>query len=81
MNPYEVRLEVLKMAQGMIEQAYSDASQMAWSMVENTALYQAKTMDEMKEFLELIKPKMYTPEDIIKKAEELYQFVTNKERL
>jgi hypothetical protein len=80
MNPFEVRLEVLKMAQGMVEQTYNEANQMAWSMVEKVAEHQNKSMAEMKEFLDGIKPMMYTPSDIIKKAEELYQFVTNKEQ-
>jgi len=33
----------------------------------------------MQEYFESIKPPMYTPEEVIKKAEELYTFVTKKE--
>lgn len=76
-NPFEVRLEVLKMAKEMYDQAYNEATQMAWSMVEKSAGYQNKTMAEMQAYLETIKPKMYSPADVIAKANELYEFITN----
>ena len=78
-NPFEIRLDVLKMAQDMNEQAYQESKDMAWSMIEKTADYQEKTMDDMKAYFDAIKPPMYTPEDVIKKAEELYKFVTTKD--
>ena len=74
-NPFEVRLEVLKMAQDMMNQNYNEATQMAWSMIEKTANYQNKSMVEMQEYLESIKPKMYSPADVVAKANELYAFI------
>jgi len=76
-NPFEVRLEVLKMAKEMYDQSYNEATQMAWSMVEKSAEYQNKTMAEMQAYLETIRPKMYSPADVIAKANELYEFITN----
>lgn len=76
-NPFEVRLEVLKMAKEMMDQAYNESTQMAWSMVEKSAEYQNKTMNEMQSYFETLKPKMYTPQDIVAKANELYSFITN----
>jgi hypothetical protein len=77
-NPFEVRLEVLKMAKDMLDQAYNESTQLAWSMVEKSAEYQNKSMSEMQTYLETLKPKMYSPQDIITKAGELYEFVTTK---
>ena len=78
-NPFEVRLEVLKMAQDMMNQSYSESTQMAWSMIEKTAEYQNKSMEEMQKYFESIKPDMYTPDDVVKKANELYEFITKKD--
>lgn len=78
-NPFEIRLEVLEMAKGLMERQYDDASALAWSLVENTAKYQNKTMEEVKEFYSSIKPSMYTPKEVIEKANELYSFVTKKD--
>jgi len=76
-NPFEVRLEVLKMAQEMVEKAYQESTQLAWSIVEKDAAYHHKTVSEMRTHFETLKPKMYSPQDIIAKANELYEFVTN----
>lgn len=76
-NPFEVRLEVLKMAQEMVDKAYQESTQLAWSMVEKAAEYQNKSMAEMQTYFETLKPKMYSPQDIVAKANELYEFVTN----
>ena len=74
-NPFEVRLEVLKMAQEMVNQSYNENTQLAWSMVEKVSEYQHKTMSEMQEYLNTLKPAMYTPEEVVKKANELYAFI------
>ncbi len=76
-SPFEVRLEVLKMAKEMFDQSYTEATNMAWQMVEKSAEYQNKTMAEMQEYLATIKPQMYTPADVVAKANELYQFIVN----
>ena len=81
-NPFEIRLEVLKMAQEMLMQTYQDAQAIAWSMVEKTAEYQNKTiadMADMQEYYENIKPHMFTPDEVIDKANKLYEFIVSKE--
>ena len=76
-NPFEVRLEVLKMAQDMVNQSYNESTQMAWSMIEKTAEYQNKSMADMQTYFETLKPKMYSPADVVAKANELYEFIVN----
>lgn len=78
-NPFEVRLEVLKMAQEMADKAYQESTQLAWNMVEKAAEYQNKTMAEMQTYFETLKPKMYSPQDIVEKANELYRFITTND--
>jgi hypothetical protein len=81
-NGFEIRLEVLKMAKEMMDQNYNDASNAWWSMVNSYADSTNKTVEEfLKQSEELTKskPVMYTPADIMTKAQELYGFVAKKD--
>ena len=81
-NGFEIRLEVLKMAKEMMDQSYKDASNAWWSMVNSYADAANKTTEEfLKQTEELMKnkPQMYTPADIMAKAQELYSFVAKKD--
>jgi head-tail adaptor len=81
-NPFEIRLEVLKMAKEMMDTAYSDSMNAWWSLANSYADAQNKSIDEfIKQSEELMKtkPAMYSPEDIMKKAQELYGFVSKKD--
>jgi gas vesicle protein len=81
-NGFEIRLEVLKMAKEMMDQSYTDASNAWWSMVNSYAEISNKTADQvLKQTDELMKskPVMYSPADIMTKAQELYTFVAKKE--
>ena len=78
-NAYEIRLEVLKMAKEMMDQNYNDASSVWWNMANSYAEAANKsTSDFLKQSEELMKSKpiMYTPDEIMKKAQELYSFVS-----
>jgi hypothetical protein len=81
-NGFEIRLEVLKMAKEMMDQSYNDASNAWWNVVNTYADATNKTIEELtKQSEELMKskPTMYTPDDIMKKAHELYSFVAKKD--
>jgi hypothetical protein len=81
-NPFEIRLEVLKMAKEMMDQSYSEAMNGWWDLVNSYAKTANKTTEEFlrqSEDLMKSKPSMYTPADIMTKAQELYSFVTKKD--
>jgi len=81
-NPFEIRLEVLKMAKEMMDQSYNDSMNAWWNLASSYAEAANKTTgDFLKQSEELMKskPAMYSPEDIMKKAQELYSFVSKKD--
>lgn len=81
-NPFEIRLEVLKMAKEMMDNHYNESMNAWWSMVTKYTEEQNKTVDQvLKQTEELMttKPSMYTPKDIMEKAQELYGFVAKKD--
>jgi hypothetical protein len=74
-TPYEIRLELLQLAQEHLRTTYE--RQMAFA---NESLRLAtdagwKTIEELKK----LAPAPYTVDDIIKKAQELYGFVQKKD--
>jgi hypothetical protein len=81
-NPFEIRLEVMKMAKEMMDAHYQDSMNGWWSMINSYAETHNKSTDDFikhAEELMKIKPAMYTPEEIMKKAKDLYGFISNKE--
>lgn len=78
-NGFEIRLEVLKMAKEMMDQQYSEASNAYWSACSNLAETWNKSAAELIEQTQSMKPVMYTPTDIMNKAQELYSFVAKKD--
>ena len=81
-NPYEIRLEVMKMAKEMMDAHYNDSMNAWWTVVNNYADRHGMMIDELvkhSEELMKTKPIMYTPREIMDKAQELYGFVTKKE--
>ena len=78
-NGFEIRLELLKMAKEMMEQQYIESSNTYWSAVTNLAETWNKSASELIEQTMAVKPKMYTPDDVMKKAQELYGFVAKKD--
>jgi len=72
-NPFEIRLEILKMAKDYLEQQYQTNLSFAQSLFYK-ALESGQVMqDNFQSFI----PKSYTIEDIMKKSQELYGFVCN----
>ena len=74
-NPFEIRLEVMKMAKDMLETAYVESCKLSWDMVSRIAEYQNKHISELESYYDTIKPKMYSAQDIVAKATELYDFI------
>ncbi len=78
-NGFEIRLEVLKIAKEIMDQQYSEASNAYWSACSNLAENWNKSAAELIEQTQSMKPVMYTPQDIMTKAQELYGFVAKKD--
>tara|TARA_B100000424_G_C22916124_1_gene487463 strand:+ start:707 stop:943 length:237 start_codon:yes stop_codon:yes gene_type:complete len=74
-SPFELRFDVLKMAKDLMDQQYEIANQQYWTMVNQAE----KNSQDVKEVFEKYTPKMYQPQEIMSKAEELYKFVTKKD--
>lgn len=81
-NPFEIRLEVLKMAKEMMDTSYSDSMNGWWSLVSSYADNHNKAVSEvLEQTVELTKtkPLMYSPKEVMDKAQELYSFVVKKD--
>ena len=73
-NPFEIRLETLKMAKEMMDQAYDSQMDMT-----HQALEQWKEAGkDAQEFLAEYTPKMYQPQEVVAKAQELYEYISTK---
>lgn len=73
-SPFEIRLETLKMAKEMMDRQYEDNVSIIYSAME-TWKAAGKSHEQ---FLAEYVPKMYQPTDVIQKANEFYQFITEK---
>ena len=73
-NPFELRFKLLEMAQGYLqEQSYKNdtLNQQTWELAREQGTATV-------ELLKTLQPKTYSVADIKAKAEELYEFVENK---
>lgn len=79
-NGFEIRLEVLKMAKEMMEQQYNEMSNVYWNSVHSFAdKWNTTVAEAAKKLSDVAPPKMYTPADIMERAQELYSFVSKKD--
>jgi hypothetical protein len=78
-NGFEIRLEVLKMAKEMMDQQYNDATNAYWSMLNTVAEKWNSSVEDLVKQTQDVKPMMYTPAEMMEKAQELYSFVSKKE--
>ena len=69
-NPFEIRAEMLQIAKDYMDQQYHMNVQFAERMMEQSKL----SAEDFKEMY-----KMYTIEDLMAKAKEMYTFVSTKE--
>ena len=76
MNPFEIRLELLKMAKDMIDRQYDESSNAYWQAVNEYSEKWNKSVEELVKRTQEMKPEPYTPADMMEKAKELYEFVS-----
>lgn len=79
MNPFEIRLELLKMAKDMMDRQYDEASNAYWQTVNDYSEKWNKSVEELVKRTQDMKPELYTPADMAEKAKELYEFVSKKD--
>ena len=72
-NPFEIRLETLKMAKEMMDKQVEMQEQLAYQVLDQ---YKEQGKD-IAEFYATYTPKMYQPSEIVKKADELYKFISD----
>lgn len=73
-NPFEIRADMLQLAKDYMDQQYH----MNIQFYENMVAEGEKTRKEIEESLKEAY-KMYTMEDLMKKAQEMYSFVSKKD--
>jgi hypothetical protein len=71
-NPYQIRTDLLAMSKEMLDKAYDTQLEIARTMMEQTKENTEQALDAWKRYI----PKMYTPDEVKKQAETLYEFVT-----
>lgn len=69
-NPFEIRAEMLQLAKEYMDQQYHMNVQFAENMMEQGQ----KTIEDVKSSYE-----MYSMDDLMEKAKEMYSFVSNKD--
>lgn len=73
MNPFEIRTDMLKIAQSYLEKQQALNEEIAKKTFDELVVTGQKVQSEYANFM----PKMYSFEEILKKAEELYSFVSD----
>lgn len=74
-SPYEIRLELLQMAQQHLESAFRLQMEYATKALQLATDAQWKSAEQLKAMM----PSTYTMDDVLKKANELYGFVQKKD--
>ncbi len=78
-TPYEVRLDVLKMAQEMLSNEKRIEENTFFAKLE-TLRASNTSADEINKFIDTNKPKMYEPSDVVTRSSALYAFVNDTTR-
>ena len=73
-NPFEVRLDVMKMAQEMLDKEYYAKEQ---KYLQKLDVMKAQQASGIEKFIESNAPTAYTPEDVVTRASALYNFVAD----
>lgn len=73
-NPFEIRAEMIKLAKDYMDQQYHMNIQFLENMVSEGEKARKDIEDQLKEAY-----KMYSMEDLMKKAQEMYTFVSKKD--
>lgn len=73
-TPYEIRLDVVKMAQEMLDKEKSREHAIFLAQVDSLRETQAYSVQD---FVNNYSPKTYTTADVVTRSKELYNFVTD----
>jgi len=84
-SPSEIRLEALKLAKDMLDVEYRDGKEISDLIIKSVEYrmgvdFELKDPHDLKTYLESLKPKMYTTEDVILKARDFLDWL-NKDPL
>lgn len=74
-NPFEIRYDVLNMSKEILDRAYETNREIAMRAFDLAGQNSEQAMSAWEKYV----PKMYTPEEIKKNAEMLYEFITKKD--
>lgn len=74
-NPYEIRLDVLKMAKEMMDQQWHAN----YDAMQQSIQFMKEAGKPFTGNFESYVPEMYKPESVMEKAQELYQFIIKKD--
>jgi hypothetical protein len=75
-NPYQIRTDVMSMAKEMLDKAYDTQMTLAYAVMNQYKENSEQALDAWDRYV----PKMYTPEELKKQAETLYEFVSNDKK-
>ncbi len=75
-NPFEVRLDVMKMAQEMLDKEFYAEQQKYLHKLEEMKRNQIPS-NQINAFIDANAPKVYTPEEVLTRASTLYNFVSS----
>ena len=73
-NPFEVRLDVMKMAQEMLDKEYYAKEQ---KYLQKLEVMRAEKHPDINSFIDANAPSAYTPEEVVQRASALYNFVSS----
>ena len=73
-NPYQIRTDILAMAKSMMDKQYDTQMQIAQTMFEANKENMELATEAWNKYI----PKMYTMEEMMEKANEMYSFVSEK---
>jgi hypothetical protein len=77
-NPFEVRLDILKMSQEMLQSEHAAKEQKYLQKLDEFKRLNKGTYgQEITNFIEENAPTAYTPEEVITRASTLYSFVSS----
>ena len=80
-NPFEVRLDVMKMAQEMLDKEhYAKEQKYLQKLDELKRLNGGSYGQDITDFIEKNAPAAYTPEEVITRASALYNFVSTSSK-
>lgn len=78
-TPYEVRLDVMKMAQEMLDREVQSEETKFYMKLETLRTANVSTK-EINNFIDTYKPKVYNENDVVARSSALYNFVTDSTR-